>query len=100
MQGLNIQLSMLMVLSEDGKVPLEDSTRTRRQGTSFLSPADPNKAVSVTIAIRRRTDAAQLADYNDRTTPPAKIVSRDNFAAQYGASQADLDLVTDFARSH
>ncbi|MGC1932611.1 MAG: protease pro-enzyme activation domain-containing protein, partial [Candidatus Nitrosopolaris sp.] len=33
-------------------------------------------------------------------TAPAKIVSRGDFAAQYGASQADLDLVTDFARSH
>jgi kumamolisin len=81
------------------KILLEDSTRRPRHGARLVSAADPNETIGVTIGIRRRPDVLQLSDYNDWARP-AKATSRGDFAEQYGAAEADLGLVVDFARSH
>jgi kumamolisin len=65
--------------------------------------ADPKETRSVSICVRRRPDAPPVPDQTLwAKTPPGKrkYLSRRECAAKYGAAPADLDRVTEFARSH
>src|SRR5208283_137375 len=82
---------------------VEGSLREPMLGAKRTGPANPNETLSVTIRVRRRADAPPLPDLAYyATTPPGqrKYLDRAQFAAQYGASQQDLDAVTGFARGH
>ena len=82
---------------------LEGSERRPAPGATLLGPADPNETFSVTISVRRRPDAPPVHDVDYWTkTPPGqrKFLSHEEFAAKYGADQADLDAVAAFARAH
>jgi kumamolisin len=52
--------------------------------------------------VRRRPDAPGLPDATQSGAPTTRhaFLSREDFAARYGAAQEDLDRVADFARSH
>jgi len=81
---------------------LEGSERQLAPGARFISPADPNEPLSVTIVVRRRPDAPPLPDLeNMRTVPQERrtLVSPEEFAASYGAADEDLQHIADFVQS-
>jgi len=82
---------------------LEGSHRVPARGATRVGPADPAETLSVTIRVRRQPGAPPLPDHETwAATPPGqrKFMSRDEFAAGYGAAQADLDRVAEFVRNH
>lgn len=82
---------------------LDGSERRPSPSATLLGPADANEDVTVTIVLRRRLDGPPLPDPEFfLTTPPAqrRRLPSGEFAAQYGASTADINQVCDFATSH
>jgi kumamolisin len=82
---------------------IEGSHRQPLSGASRTGPADPDEILAVTLMVRRRPDGPALPDVEQwqRTSQERrKPLSHDEFVARYGAAQADLDRVVDFARSH
>ena len=75
---------------------LENSARELAPGAAPVGLTDPNEMMSVSILVRRRTDAPPLPDLS----APGGRLSREDFARIHGAAQADLDAVADFARDH
>jgi kumamolisin len=85
-----------------GHQALEGSERQPAASARRLGPADPDETVTVTIRVRRRSDAPALPGLDDwAATPPARrtFLSREDFARRYGADQADLDRVAAFAQA-
>ena len=82
--------------------PLEASERKPALGARKVGPADPKEVLSVSIRVRRRPGAPALPDANQLAVPVGArtFLSREDFAARYGAAQEDLDHVAEFARSH
>ncbi len=66
---------------------LPGSKRTVLAGAKLLGPANANQHIEVTLKLRRMRE---LPDLQNR---PARAMSRDEFAATYGASQEDIDTV-------
>jgi Pro-kumamolisin, activation domain len=86
----------------EGYRQLAGSERKPRSGARRVSAADPNETISVTICVRRRPDAPAVPDQEYwAKVPPGrrKFLTREEFTAQYGASQQDLDKVAAFAES-
>jgi kumamolisin len=84
-------------------IPLQGSERHPVAGAQRVGRADPNEIISVSISVRRRSDSPPLPDQNHwATMSPGqrKFISRQDFAARYGAAQADIDRVVKFARNH
>jgi kumamolisin len=82
---------------------LTNSARHIAPGAKRVGPSDPNEAMSVTVAVRRRSGAPDLPDQEHwAANPPGsrRYVSSDEFARQWGADPADLDLVAAFAGRH
>lgn len=82
---------------------LEASQRKPRAGAHRTGPADPNEVFTVSVRIRRRTDAPPLPNPGDLAATPRgekQYLSREDFAARYGASQADLDRIAAFAQAN
>ena len=81
---------------------LSSSDRKPRVSAKRIGAADSKEMLTVSVRVRRRPDAPALPD-------PAKIaarphgkknyISREAFAARYGASKADMDKITQFARA-
>jgi len=63
-----------------------------------VAAENPSAKLSVTIRVRRRTDAPALPVHHNADTTTGHM-SREEFAERFGASKADLDLVVSFARS-
>jgi kumamolisin len=82
---------------------VDGSERRPARGARLVGLADPKETLSISICLRRRPDAPPVPDQTLwAKTPPGrrKYLSRRECAAKYGAAQADLDRVTEFARSH
>ncbi|MBV8586382.1 MAG: hypothetical protein JO308_08860, partial [Verrucomicrobia bacterium] len=80
--------------------PLPGSERIRPVTHRLVGPADPAEEIGVTLIIRPRPGSPPLPDLEYwQTTPPGqrRILSTSEYAATYGAAQADLDAVTAFA---
>jgi hypothetical protein len=75
---------------------LEGSERRVAAGARKIGPADPSEILTVTILVRRRTDAPPLPGETGALHRLPRL-SREDFGKFYGASQADLDLVANFA---
>jgi kumamolisin len=82
-----------------GYQQLEGSERRPAAGAKLLGPADPRERFSVTIVVRRRPDGPALPSPESLASTARPRMSREEFAAEYGASQEDIDKVTKFARS-
>src|ERR1700683_533471 len=66
-------------------------------------PLIPMKIFTVSVRIRRRSDAPPLPDFADPTAVPRRgrrHLSRDEFAARYGASEDDLAAIAAFAAAN
>lgn len=91
-----------MTQNPQGYRALANSERPPEVEAVRVGSADPKEILSVSILVRRRPDGPALPDPNIlAATSPAKrkYLSREEFAASYGAAQADLDQVTAFAQS-
>ena len=92
-----------MPLIPSGHRALEASERTARAGAKRTGPADPNEILTVSVRVRRRADAPPLPDLANLAATPRgerQYLSREDFAAHYGAAQADLDKITQFASAN
>lgn len=83
-------------------VALPGSEREPAPGAQVVGPVDPNEQIEVTIRLRARASASDLAaqaaamgaqPLEDRT-----YLTPEQYAALYGADQADVDKVVAFAR--
>jgi Pro-kumamolisin, activation domain len=82
---------------------LEKSERHAAFGARRVGPANPAETLTVSIRVRRRPDAPPLPDPAALAATPLgqrQYLSREEFAARYGADPKDLEQVADFARSH
>lgn len=83
--------------------PLVKSERRIARGARRIGPADPQETLSVSIRVRRRSDAPALPDAQQAgaaTSYSGPILSREEFARTYGADPADLEKMAQFARNH
>jgi kumamolisin len=86
----------------EGYRVLENSERSPATGASRIGPANPTEHLTVSIRVRRRTDAAPL-DLNKFAAAPRgqrEHMTREEYAAKHGAAQADFDQIAAFAQSH
>ena len=82
---------------------LEASERRPRAGAKRTQAADPSEVFTVSVRVRRRPDAPALPDPNDIAATPRgekQYLTREDFAARFGASQADLDSVAAFGAAN
>jgi hypothetical protein len=82
---------------------LQGSERPPSRTARRIGPANLAQNISVTVVLRRRPDGPPLPDPEFfLTTPPAQRprMSADEFAASFGASQEDIEKVTQFALEH
>ncbi len=85
-----------------GHQAIDGSGRVRGTRSRLLGPADAGETITVTVVLRRRADGPGAPDLeywarmpvDQRTYPTAE-----EFARQYGASQADVDAVVKHLRS-
>ncbi len=80
---------------------LERSHRQPRAGARMIGPADAKELITVSIRVRRRPDAPALPDPSELAATPRgekQYLSREDFAAHFGAAQEDLDKISAFAR--
>jgi kumamolisin len=81
---------------------IHGTERTPVPGARRVGPADPKEVLTVSVRLRRRQDAPAIPGLNDYAgnSPGQNRVSRAEFAAKFGAAEADLERVADFARSY
>jgi len=76
----------------DDYIRIQGSERRPAAGARLVGPANPNEILSVIIVLRRKQDPSPALKELVRTAPGKRnTVSRQDFAAQYGATQADMD---------
>jgi kumamolisin len=83
--------------------PLKGSERTVRTGAKRTGSADPNETFSVSVHVRRRPDAPALPDWAFGTVTARRgqpYLSREEFAARYGASEDDFAKIAAFAAAN
>jgi kumamolisin len=86
-----------------GYRPLRGSERTVRHGAKRTGAADPSEIFTVSVRIRRRSDAPPLPDFAALAAVPRggrRHLSREEFAARYGASEDDLAKIAAFAAAN
>ncbi|MGO8959492.1 MAG: protease pro-enzyme activation domain-containing protein [Streptosporangiaceae bacterium] len=81
------------------RVPLAGSERGPVKGAVPAGSVDPNEEVTVTVVVRRR-EGRQLPDVAAAGDSGQGPMSREEFAANFGADPADIDLIRDFAAAH
>jgi kumamolisin len=86
----------------NGHVPLEGSERQPLPDARKIGPVPSDQTVRVTVTVRRRPGAELPSPEELAATPLAErqVLSRAEFAEQYGADPADLDKVEQFAKEH
>ncbi|HEX6818723.1 MAG TPA: protease pro-enzyme activation domain-containing protein, partial [Ktedonobacterales bacterium] len=77
---------------------LPGSERPAPPNATPVGPADPSAQVRVSVYLRPR--AAAQPESTVETTPSGQPLSRDEFAARFGADPADIARVEQFAREH
>jgi kumamolisin len=82
-----------------GYARIEGTNRSPVPGATRVGPAEPTEQMSVSIRLRRRPDAPPLPDPS-QAAPPGGGMSREEFAATYGADPADIARVEAFGSEH
>jgi len=81
------------------RVPIAGSERAPLPNATMTGDVDRNERIEVTILVRARASSAAAAEAIAATPAPQRqYVDRAEFAARYGASRADLEVVEKFAR--
>jgi hypothetical protein len=76
-----------------GYARLEKSERDLVPNSQLIGPADTNEVISVSVRVRRGSDAPALPDMSDLASTPGssrQYMSREEFANLYGAAPDDL----------
>src|SRR5271154_2943921 len=85
-------------------VPLPGSKRSLLPNSRPAGPVDPSEIASLTVRVRSTGDTAALAKrvYDQASQPLASrtYLTREELAAQHGASKDDLDKIEAFAQKH
>jgi kumamolisin len=85
-----------------GYVKLKGSEQHPASNARLVGPADSDETFCVTIVLRRRLDGEPMPDFDYYAkVPPSRRprLPEAEFAAKYGASPADIDAVTRWARA-
>jgi kumamolisin len=85
------------------RVVLPGSERSARLGSRVVGAPDPNQQIKISVRVRPRQSLQNLAAANElNATPPhlRKYMSREQFAASYGANPEDLAKVEAFGHQH
>lgn len=86
--------------------PLHGSERTIPEGARILGDAPPSEQIQVLVQLRRPNAAALdarlsgFAQPHAAGTPPPAPLTREQWAAQFGASADDIQAVQAFAQHH
>ena len=85
------------------RVPLPGSERTALPGATKVGDADPNEQLQVSVYVRpggsRSTEEA-VQELSNLPASERRHLSREEFAAAFGADPKDLDAVASFAKDH
>jgi kumamolisin len=79
---------------------IEGSSRSPVPGATRVGSAEPAEQLSVSIRLRRRPGAPPLPDPARVAASPGGGMSREEFAATYGADPADIARIEAFGREH
>jgi kumamolisin len=82
---------------------VEGTNRPAVTSTTRVRAADPAEIISVTVRLRRRAGAPPLPDLHEqlkRALDKREYLSREQFAARFGADPADVALAQEFARRY
>ncbi len=85
------------------RVALPGSERSARRGARAVGAPDPNEQIRISVILRPRKSMQSLTTARELTaTPPhqRKYMTREQFAATYGANPGDVALVEAFAHQH
>jgi kumamolisin len=85
------------------RVALHGSERAARRGARAVGAPDPNQQIRISVLLRPRNPIAHLAAAPElgATLPhQRKYLTREQFAATYGAHPADMAAVEAFAHQH
>jgi kumamolisin len=83
-------------------IRIERSERRPARGARRVGPCEPNEKVTVTIVLRRNPSAPPLPSQQKPAVAASKAqrrYSREEFASTFGATQADIDKVSQFAHA-
>jgi kumamolisin len=89
--------------SPSKRVPIPGSERTALSNARKAGPADPKEQIRVSLYLRPRRPVTTEAAAEAIAKSPAtrrRHLSRDEFAAAFGADAADLTKVESFAKEH
>ncbi len=91
-------------MMSNNRVSVSGSERAPLPGSTMVGAADPKERISVTVLVRRRTSheilRSKIEEMATRRPAERKDLSREEFAAAYGATPEDLEKVKHFARDH
>ncbi len=83
------------------RIPVAGSARVPLLDAEPIGPVPADERFEVTVRVRRRTAIDETAAASHGASLEARsYVTREAYADTYGATQADLDRVADFAKSH
>lgn len=85
------------------RVALPGSERSARSGSRVVGAPDPNEHIRISVLLRPRNTMQNLASAKELTaTSPhqRKYMSREQFAAEYGANPDDIGKIEAFAHQH
>ena len=85
------------------RVALPGSERSARRGSRAVGAPDPNEQIKITVLLRPRKTMQNLASAKELTAtlPHQRMyMSREQFAANYGANPEDLAKIEPFAHQH
>jgi len=88
---------------QKNRVALSGSERSARRGARAVGVPDPNEQIQITVLLRPRKTMENLASAKELTATSLhqrKYMSREEFAANYGANPADLSKIEAFAHEH
>jgi kumamolisin len=82
-------------------IPLAGSGRSLRSGSKLIGPSNPTDRVEVTVRLRSRNKKQASADKIGAQQPLKRhYLSREEFAAAFGAAPADVTKIKSFARKN
>lgn len=85
------------------RVPLPGSERSTRSGSRVVGAPDPNELIQISVLLRPRTPLESLTSTKELgtgTPQERRYLSREQFAATYGADPKDVALIEAFAHDH
>jgi kumamolisin len=89
--------------TQKNRVALPGSERFARRGSRVVGAPDPNQQIKISVRVRPRQPLENLASAKELSaTPPRQrnYMSREEFAAKYGANPTDLAKIEAFAHEH